>query len=53
MNVEEDVKASMKLSKMMFFLAIYIHFYACIWWMLCKYDEEWVAPLHMPTSDMY
>ena len=39
LNVEEDVKASMKLTKMVFFLVIYIHFFACIWYLVVKTDE--------------
>ena len=43
MNVDEDIKASLNLSKMIFFLIIYIHFYACIWWLVCKdASEKWI-----------
>ena len=53
LNVEEDVKASMKLFKMIFFLLIYIHFFACIWFLVVKSNESWVSVLHMPTDDYY
>lgn len=36
LNVIEDVKAMIKLIKMVFFLIIYMHLYACFWWMLVK-----------------
>jgi len=53
LNVDEDVKASMKLSKMVFFLIIYIHFYACLWWLLVKNSLNWVPPMHTANEDMY
>ena len=42
LNVTEDVKASMKLTKIIFFLIIYLHCYACLWWMVIKHDQNWV-----------
>ena len=42
LNVDEDTKASMKLTKMIFFLVIYIHLFACTWWLLVKWDETWI-----------
>ena len=53
LNVDEDVKASMKLAKMVFFLVIYIHFYACIWWVLVKGGREWIPSKDMSTEDWY
>ena len=46
LNVEEDVKATIKLMKMIFFLIIYMHFFACVWWIIVKEDQIWVPPLH-------
>ena len=43
LNVSEDVKASMKLTKMIFFLTIYIHCFACLWWIVVKHDRNWVS----------
>lgn len=53
LNVEEDVKASMKLTKMVFFLVIYIHFFACIWFLIVKKDKKWISLIHAPTDDFY
>lgn len=53
MNVDEDIKASMKLFKMIFFLVIYIHFYACLWWLIIKDGRIWVPAGHMESDDFY
>ena len=42
LNVQEDVKASIILAKMIFFLIIYIHLFACVWWLVVKFDQTWV-----------
>jgi predicted histidine transporter YuiF (NhaC family) len=34
LRVNEDLKASMKLIKMIGFLVIYIHIFSCIWWLM-------------------
>ena len=36
LNVEKDVKAGMNLLKLILGLSIYIHFFACIWWVMIK-----------------
>ena len=46
LNVTEDVKASMKLTKMIFFLVIYIHLFACIWWIMVERDKIWQPYIH-------
>ena len=53
LNVEEDVKASMKLLKMIFFLIIYMHLFACFWWMVVSVDKVWVPPIDYEEEDMY
>ena len=49
--MEDDVKASIKLLKMMFFLVIYIHLYACFWWIIVKEEQSWLPPLDIGTDD--
>ena len=44
LNVVEEVKQFMNLANLIFFLIIYIHWYACIWWFLIKEDEIWILP---------
>ena len=41
MNVDEDIKASMKLSKIIFYLTIYIHFFTCVLWIVAQEEETW------------
>jgi hypothetical protein len=53
MNVEEDIKASIKLTKIVFFLLIYIHFYACIWFLIVKSNKTWVSAIHVDKEDRY
>lgn len=44
MNVKRDVKASIKLVKMSLFLFMYLHFAACIWYMIIDYEKTWIPP---------
>ena len=53
LNVTEDVKASMKLFKIVFFLTIYIHLYGCLWWFLVIKDKEWVPYMYQADEDFY
>ena len=32
LNVVDEVKQFMNLTKLIFFLIVYLHCYACIWW---------------------
>jgi len=52
MNVEEDIKGFMNLAKIVFFLIVYIHFYACLWWIIVKNDKTWMWAGHM-EGDAY
>ena len=36
LSVNEDVKASIKLIKVIFFLVIYVHCFSCLWWYMTK-----------------
>jgi hypothetical protein len=53
LNVIEDVKAMIQLIKLVFFLVIYMHLYACFWWMLVKKEQSWVPYQDMETDDFY
>ena len=50
LNVTEDVKASMKLTKMILFLLLYTHLFACCWWMAIKHDQIWEPYIHQATG---
>lgn len=38
LNLPEDIKQFLNLGKLIFFLIIYLHLYACLWWLLIKDD---------------
>ena len=45
MNVKEDVKITLKLTKLIFFLIMYLHILGCTWHWIVQEDEEWIPPL--------
>ena len=45
LNLKQDIKASIKLIKLIFFLLMYVHFIACIWYYLISVNKEWIPPL--------
>ena len=53
MNVDEDIKASMKLTKIIFFLILYIHLYCCLYWMVADDTQDWWPLSVVNTVDDY
>jgi len=53
LNVTEDAKASLKLFKIIFFLTIYLHGYACVWWLIVKKDQTWIPYMYTVYEDKY
>ena len=51
LNVTADVKASMKLTKMILFLLLYTHLFACCWRMAVKHDRIWEPPIHQAKGE--
>jgi hypothetical protein len=45
MNLKNDVKMSLKLGKLIFFLVMYIHCVGCAWFFIAKQNENWIPPL--------
>ena len=45
LNLKQDIKASIKLIKLIFFLLMYVHFIACIWFYIINVKKEWIPPL--------
>ena len=41
MNVRDDTKISLKLVKLVFFLALYTHFSACLWFYFVNFEKIW------------
>lgn len=55
MNVKQDVKNAMKLFQLIFFIVMYIHCLACLWFLIANGDQEWKPPLDYvdPEADLY
>lgn len=55
MNLKNDLKMSLKLVKLVFFLVLFIHCLACTWWFIVKQNKEWLPPLDYVyvTTDLY
>lgn len=45
MNVKEDFKLLLKLTKLIFFLIMYLHLLGCTWYFIVKQDPDWIPPL--------
>lgn len=45
MKVGNEVKLSLKLFKLIFFLVMYLHCVACIWYFIVIGDKKWLPPL--------
>ena len=55
LNTTENVKLSLRLSKLIFYLVIYIHWQACAWFYYTKQDRMWypVPDLIMDLRTFY
>jgi hypothetical protein len=51
MNVKDDVKMSLKLIKLIFFLVMYLHCLGCLWYLLVQQTEKWIPPLDYVYSE--
>jgi len=45
MKVEDEIKLSLKLCKLVFFLVMYLHCLACTWYFIVMIDKVWLPPL--------
>jgi hypothetical protein len=45
MKVANEIKLSLKLIKLIFFLIMYLHCVACAWYFLVMIDSVWMPPL--------
>lgn len=45
LNVKNELKMSLKLGKLIFFLILYIHCLGWTWFFIVKQNEEWIPPL--------
>ena len=55
LNVKQDVKNGLKLFQLIFFIVMYIHCLACLWFLIANSNQEWIPPLDYvdPSSDLY
>lgn len=45
LRTTEDVKASLRIFKMVLFLMVYLHCYTCLWWSLIFSRKTWIPPM--------
>lgn len=50
LNLKDDVKMSLKLGKLIFFLIMYIHCVGCFWFFIVNQDQKWIPAID-DTSD--
>jgi hypothetical protein len=41
LNTADEVKHTLKIFKLIFFMILYIHFVACAWFYACNITEKW------------
>ena len=45
MNLNNEIKMSLKLIKLLFFLILYLHCLGCLWFFIVKQNKIWIPPL--------
>lgn len=45
LNLKSDVKMSLKLGKLIFFIILFLHCLGCLWYYIVQFDKEWIPPL--------
>jgi len=45
LKTTSDVKASLKILKMVLFLVVYLHCYTCLWWFCVRKTNTWMPPM--------
>lgn len=55
LNATESVKLSLKLFKLIFYLLIYVHWQACLWYFYTSQDQTWfpLTDLIQQRTDFY
>lgn len=49
----EEFKAFLKLSKLIFLLIMYLHCFACVWWVIVSDKAYWIPPMNYNDADFY
>lgn len=47
----EEIKALLKLIKLIFYLLLYLHCFACAWWIVVKEKRTWISTLFDKNSN--
>lgn len=45
LKTTSDVKASLRILKMVLFLVVYLHCYTCLWWFTVRKSKAWMPPM--------
>jgi len=56
MNVSKETKAMLKVIDLLFYMTMYMHIWACIWFLVVKDKEEWIPNMdfiHFGTPAIY
>lgn len=55
LNLKSELKMSIKLGKLIFFLLLYLHCLGWVWYYIIKQNDEWIPPLDYlwVGTDMY
>jgi hypothetical protein len=53
LRTTEEVKATLKLFKLVFFLILYIHCFGCMWWFLVKSTKSWIPTTCYGDSEYF
>ena len=51
MNATDEIKLSLKLFKMLFFLVMYLHCQACAWFYIVSQDQIWNPPVNLAYNN--
>lgn len=49
----DDIKAGLKIFKMVLFLTVYIHCFTCVWWLIVGKTKIWISPLDSAHPEFY
>lgn len=55
LELQDDVKTTMKFFKIIFFLFIYLHCLCCLWYYIVKANKDWIPPSNFKNyeTDLY
>ena len=51
MKVKDDIKLSLRLLKLVFFLILYLHWQGCLWYYIVLKDTDWIPTIYYNYPD--